>query len=474
MPILNRINGSRRHIHFVTLMLCLALIFGIILTYHDDVQIWALALPLVLLLVWRSNLITLLLITIIVFFGDWLIGLGVLPEQFMWVHEILLVLIFLKALINRILMKKHIIFTGGWIFLAFMIVCMISLYMNYSGFLNLFLFLRLSLLSYFLFLAVVNLDMKEKEIKTYLYVVLTLIIIQLPVAIVKMFIYGQGEQAIGTYDYHGGTLSTALPLIVIGFGLSFFLAYKRSLSFIMLILGAIAFAIIGGKRGFIFFLPVMIIFLSWYLKDDIRYLFKYAVITGGIFLVALYFALSLVPTLSPERGLKSQLDPSYAVSFATDYTIKQQRGLSWGRTSTNINVFTNLYNRGALVFLFGRGPGSVMKSRFETYDTRNRVMDEFNIGYGITGMSWLAMNVGYLGVFLIFMLIFIILRRCSAHFHKEKNAFWRSFGLSMAVFSFVMLIINFAYAPLLLVDLISIHYFSFSAIVIFRERMERV
>jgi hypothetical protein len=312
--------------------------------------------------------------------------------------------------------------------------------------------------------------LKKKEIKIYLNVILTLIIIQLPVAIIKMFIYGQGEQAIGTYDYHGGTLSTALPLIVIGFGLSYFLIYRRSLLYLSLVLGAVAFAIIGGKRGFIFFLPLVIIFLSWYLKDDIRYLFKYAAITGGLFLIALYFALSFVPTLSPERGLRAQLDPSYAINFATDYTTKTQSGLSWGRTSTNINVLTNLYQRGALSFLFGRGPGSVMKSRFESLDTRSRVMDEFNVGYGVTGMSWLAMNVGYLGVFLIFLLIFIILRRSAAIFYNKNDPFWRSFGVSMAVFSFIMLVINFAYAPLFLMDLISVHYFSFSGILLLREK----
>lgn len=469
MPVFERINSCGIHRNFLILILGLALLFGIILTYHQIVQIWVLVLPLIFFLVLRSNFLTLLGIIVIVFFGDWLISLQLLPGQFMWLHEILVVFLFLKAALNSLLKKIRFSVVGGWVILTFLVVCLASFYMNHSGLVNLALFIRLTLVSYLLFLAVINLDIQEKEMKALLRVILGLIILQLPVAVIKMSVYGQGEQAIGTYDYHGGTLSTALPLIVIGFGMSYFLVHRKSILYIGLVLGAVAFAIIGGKRGFIFFLPLVIIFLSWYLKDNIKYLFKYAVIAGLVFFIALYFALSFVPTLSPQRGLKPSLDPSYALAFATDYTTKQQEGLSWGRTSTNINVFKNLYNRGALTFLFGRGPGAAMKSRFESTDTRDRIMEEFGIGYGVTGMSWLAMNTGYFGTLLLFLLFFMIMRRSSRYFRKETDPFWSAYGLSLTVFSFVMLLISIAYAPLLLMDFINIQYFCLSGFLIIKE-----
>jgi hypothetical protein len=430
---------------------------------------WILILPLFALLVWRSNLITLLIIIFTVFFGDWLIDLDILPHQFMWILEFFISLLFVKALLNRMIRREKIVFVGGWVFFGLLCVCMFSFYLNGSGILNLVLFLRLAVSSYLLFIAVINLEINEKEKKLIMYTLLGLIIIQLPVALVKMTIYGQGEQAIGTYAYAGGTQSTALPLIVIGFGLSFFLTYKKSMYFIGLVVGGIAFAIIGGKRGFIFFLPLVIIYLSWHLKDDIKNLFKYTVVAGTIFLLAFYFALSFVPTLSRSGELGSRFDPTYALSFATGYTTSQEGGLSWGRTSSNINVFINLSAKGTFPFLFGIGPGSAMKSRFDAADTRTKIMEEFGVGYGITGVSLMAMNIGYFGYIFLLLLLLVIMKKCSSYYKRETDNLWRSFGLSMAVFSFVMIVMELFYAPLLLLGLIPIIYFCLCGFLVLKD-----
>lgn len=468
MLIFNRTSRSGFNLNFLLGILIVALCVALFLASNMYDQLWILSIPIVLIIVWKSNLWTLIFITLIVFFGDWFIDLGILPSHFMWGYELFILLLFIKAITNRFLKKTHIVFTGGWVIFAFLVVNIMSQYINKTGLVNMILFLRLILISYFLFLAIINLDLKEIELKIFTNLLLFLIIVQLPVAIIKMFIYGQGEHAIGTYGYQGGTLSTALPLIVVGFGLAFYLVYRKSLLFIGLVLGAITFAIIGGKRGFIFFLPLLLIFLSWHLKDNIRYLFRYAVLGTVIFFIALYFALSFIPTLSPERGFKSSLDPEYAISFATQYTTRESRGLSWGRTQTNINVFNNLASKGSLHFLFGTGPGAAMKSRFDAFDTRNKLNEEFNIGYGITGMTWIAMSVGYLGVFFVFLLLFIIMRKCSTYYKKAVDPFWRAYGLSMAAFSFIMIIINFAYAPIILDDLLASLYFCLSSFIILK------
>lgn len=457
-------------LHFLFGILILALLVALLFSTNQPKNLWLLSVPLILFVVMKSNLWTLILITVIVFFGNWLIDLTLLPPQIMWGREILILLLLVKAIARKMLTKTKVVFTGGWIFLAFFLVNLVSFYINRSGSINMLLFIRLVFDSYLLFLAVINLEIEEKELKIYTYCLLGLIIIQLPVAFIKMLVYGQGEQAIGTYDYHGGTLSTVLPLVVIGFGLAFYLVYNKGLLFIGLVLGSVAFAIIGGKRGFIFFLPAVLIFISWYLKDDIRHLFKYALIGGVIFLAALYFALSLIPTLSPGRTERSDFDLKYAISFATNYTTKQSQGLTWGRTTTSINVFQNLSSRGSLPFLFGTGPGSVMKSRFDAFDTRRRLMEEFNVGYGITGLTYVAMNAGYLGAFLIFLLIYVIMRKCAAYFRKEKEPFWRAFGLSLVVFSFILIFINVIYAPVMIDDLLSTLYFGLAGFIVVREK----
>ena len=184
---------NRLQLNFFVLIVVIALILGLVLTFHYNIRMWILILPLFALLVWRSNFITLLIIIFTVFFGDWLIDLHILPHQFMWLLEFFISMLFLKALLNRMIKRRRIDFVGGWIILGFLTVCVISFYLNGSGILNLLLFLRLALTSYLLFIAVINLEINDKEKKILMYILLGLIVIQLPVAIVKMTIYGQGE-----------------------------------------------------------------------------------------------------------------------------------------------------------------------------------------------------------------------------------------------------------------------------------------
>lgn len=453
------------------ILLFLSIVVGKLIASDSYNQLWVLLFPALIFIVWKTNLWTLVLISVIIFFGDWLIiDLHLLSEQFMWLQEFLVLLIFIKAIANNILKKKKTTYVGSWAVLVFLAVSLISLYINKSGFVSFFLFFRLVIKYYFLFIAIVNLNLREDEKKFFNNILLALIIIQVPVAIIKLFIYGQGERAIGTYYSSGGTLSTVLPLIVIGFCLSYFLLYKKSSFFIWLILGFIAFSIIGGKRGFVFFLPLVLVFLSWYLKSYIKNIFRYVLLGGTIFILASFFVLSLVPSLSPGYRERSGFNPLYALSFVTEYTTSQSQGLSWGRASTSINIFQNLFRRGSLKFLFGNGPGSVMKSRFDAFNKKESFMQDFNVGYGTSGLSWIVMNIGYLGAFFYFLLIFLIMRRCVSYYRLEKDPYWRSFGLGMIVFSFVMMLMNILYAPIIIDELVSMHYFCLSGFIILREK----
>ncbi len=409
-----------------------------------------------------------MLISGIVFFGDWLIAINVVPPQFMWIQELLAVTIFIKSISTRYINKNRIEFIGEKIIVVFLAVCLLSAYINKTELISIVLFLRLILRYYLLFLGIINLDWEEKRIKIFNNFVFALIAIQIPVSIIKFFIYGQNERAIGTYAWHGGVPSTVLPLVVIGFCLSYFLLYKKTFIFILLILGFITFSMVGGKRAFIFYLPLLIIFLSWYLKENIKNLFRYVIVGSFVFMIALYFTLSFVPSLSPGEHEKSGFSPSYAFNYAKEYTTLESEGVSYGRIATFIKVFKILVDEGKISFLFGKGPGNVLKTRFETFDTRNRAIEEFNVGYGISGITWLAMNVGYLGALVFLLLLLLIMRKCIFLFKIEKDPYWRSFGLGMIGFSFVIIVISLSYANIAVTDLFAVHYFCFSSFIILR------
>jgi len=296
-------------------LVLIALLIGVLLSSQNYVVILGLLVPLAFLFVWRTTFGALVVLSIATFFGDWLVGLGILPGQTMWILELFVLLLFLKTLLNAVLKSWRIEFPFGWIIAAFVLTAGVSMYINHGRPLHLILFLRLVLLYYLLYVAVWNLGLPEKAIHRFIRFLLVLIVIQLPTAVVKLLIYGQGESAIGTYAVAGGTLSTVMPLIVIGFGFALYLIYRRSVFYLLLIVGAVAFSIIGGKRGFIFFLPACLIFLTWYLRKDIANLFRYTVVGSVILLTAAFFALSLVPTLSPGHTQRGGFNPRYAWGF---------------------------------------------------------------------------------------------------------------------------------------------------------------
>jgi hypothetical protein len=387
----------------------------------------------------------------------------------MWIQEALVLLLFMKALGNKILKKNKVEIVGGGIVAAFLVVSLISFYINRSGLLNFFLFLRLPIRYYLLFLSVMNLDLSDKEIKKFNNLILGLVILQVPVAVAKFFLYGQGEAAIGTYDTSGGVLSTTLPLVVIGFALSYYILHKKLFLYIFLTLAFIGFSIVGGKRGFIFYLPLMIAFLGWFLRKDFKSFFRYTLVGTVLFIVALYSALSLVPSLRPSWRSGGGIDLKYALAFAADYSTETRAGVSYGRAVTSVNVFRNLRARGGRAFLFGLGPGSLMKSRFKDLDFAERLKQEFSVGYGLSGLTWLAMNVGYMGALILFGLLFLILKKCAHFYREERDSYWRSFGLGMVVFAFIMIILNLTYGVVLNLDLVSMHFFCLSGLIVLRE-----
>ena len=426
--------------------------------------------PVMFFVVWNSNLWTLIMVSLAVFFGDWLINLNILPAQFMWIQEGLVLLLFIKALGYKILKKNKVEIVGGWIIAALLVISFISFCANGSGVSNLFLFLRLPIRYYLLFLTVINLDLSDDEVKNFNKLIVGLVILQVPVAVAKFFLYGQGETAIGTYDISGGVLSTTLPLVVIGFALSYYILHKKLFLYIFLILAFIGFSIIGGKRGFIFYLPLMIIFLGWYLRKDSRSFFKYSLLGTVLLIAALYSALNFVPSLRPSWRRGGGIDLKYALAFAVDYNTETRGGVSYGRAVTSINVFHNLRQRGAPAFLFGLGPGSVMKSRFKDLDFGEKLKQEFNVGYGVSGLTWLAMNVGYMGALTLFGLLFLIMKKCAIFYRTEKDSYWRSFGLGMTVFAFIMIILNLTYGMILNLDLVSMHFFCLSGLIVSKEK----
>ena len=419
----------------------------------------------------RSNIIPLSIVVLIIPFTEWAVEYRYLPPQIMWIPELISLLLFIKVLISRFVRKQRIKLFGIWIVLGFLLISFISLIYNGSNLVSVFLFLRVLFRYYLLFLAVINLDLDEKSMKLVNKVLIFVFIVQIPLSVIKLLVYEQGERSFGLSSH---AISTIIPLIALGFLLSYYFLYKKLKIYILLITGFIAFPLIGGKRAFVFYLPVLLMFLAWFLKDNFKMMFRYVIVGIFILTLSIYASLRLIPTLNPQRVVGGSFDPSYVINYAYNYsTHLTDSGLSTGRISSSVVVFNNLYNGGFSRFLFGFGPGIIMKSMFKNYDRRDISEDEFGIRYGENGLNWLGLQVGYLGCFVFFILFYLILRKSLLYYKRETDPYWHSFSLGIAGFSFIMMVASLLYMPFFTHDAVSAFYFCLAGFLINRTNQKQ-
>jgi len=450
-------NRSHSFLFFILLLILLTFSYAIV---HQNFIMFVPAVILLGFLVIRSNFISIFIILFFVFFGNSLANMGLLPLQANWLVEVIIILLFIKAVSFKIFRKEKIQLNYLWIVFLFLSVTAISYMFNNTYFVHTLLFLRLLFRYYLLFLSVINLDFEEKSIALINNVIIVLFIIQIPTAVVKMFIYGQGEFAIGTYAPWGGGPSTVIPMIAISYLVAFYFYYKPSKLYFLLALGFIAFGLIGGKRAIIIFVPIVIIFIGIYMKNRLKNAFKYFFVGGIIILLTIFSSIKLLPSLNPQHRIGGEIDLRYMLAFLSDYTLETTyEGASAGRISTTINVFNILKKGGLENLCYGFGPGSYIETMFESLKTTLKETHVLPIQYGTTGLSWLALQTGYIGALIYLFLFYMILVKSSQYFRLEDRSYWKSFGLGMIGFSFVMIFISVSYNSVFIDDMIPMVYF---------------
>jgi len=418
------------------------------------------------LVIIRSNIIPIAAILLIISFAGWASDQGYIPMQVLWLPELLSLLVFVKALVLCALEKRKVKLFGIWLVLPFLVITIVSFLSNSSGIIAGILFLRLLFRYYLLFLAIINLQLDEKSIKLLNNILIFIFVSQLPISVIKLMLYGQGERPLGLSSH---SLPTIIPLIAIGFFLSFYYFYGRRSIYLWGIAGFIGFSIIGEKRAFILFLPILMVYFFWILRSFIKIKWKYVLIVGFTLMVTVYFSARLIYTLNPERKIWGSFSIVHLFNYGYNYTTQvNQEGLSIGRASTTKFIITRLYKSGSVRFLIGLGPGTFLKSMFSSYNVREESIRNFNVGYGINGISWLIIQVGLCGLLLFSLLFYLILKKSYTLFQQEKDPYWKSMGLGVSLFSFIMLVLCFLYSPFFLADSISSFYFCLAGFMMVR------
>lgn len=462
----SKITGQNIPFFGILLLILTGFLLSVAIVTHNYIIFMAASGVLLGILVYRSNILPICFLLVIVFFGNWLETVGIFPPQINWANEAIIALLLLKAIFQKLTRREHFRVKFIWVIFVFLGLSFISYQFNRSGLIHALLYFRLLLRYYILFLAIINLDFNEKSMKWINHVLIFLFIIQVPTAVVKLFIYGQGEKAIGTYAPWGGGPSTVIPLIAISFLFAFYFFYRPSKMYFLLALAFIAFGIIGGKRAILVFVPIVVVFLGLFIRDHLRIALKYVVVGLLVILLTGYFSIKFMPSLNPERTFGGSVDLNYLLEFYSGYSTRiTAEGKSGGRVATTINVFNILKDEGLRGLLFGIGPGSFIQTRFEGLQDSHKESGSLPIIYGITGLSWLALQTGYISALVYLLLFVVILVKSSRYYKLEGDPYWKSFIFGMIGFSFTFLLIGLAYNTVFINDMLGLVYFLTAAFV---------
>ncbi len=452
----------------LAVLLILGIFISLSIVYKNSYLFFLTAALVLGVLVIKLRIFPVVFILLVIAFTDWAVESTYLPFQVMWLPELLSALLFLKSLGEKIILKKKFIVPGLRPVLIFLLLALFSLLVNSSGVIPALLLLRLLFRYYLLFLAIVNLEFNEKSQKLVINVLILIFLVQIPLAVVKLLVFGQGESSLSLSSH---AVSTIFPLIAIGFFYSFYFLYQKKPAYIWGILAFVGFSIVGEKRAFIFYLPVLLVFLTWTLRKKIRLRPGILLFGAALAAVSFYFVGRLIPTLNPQKRVWGAFSLRHIVDYARDYeTAVSAGGYPVGRVSATVEVYKTLEQRGLVGLAFGYGPGSIIKSLFSEYNRKDAIKARFGVEYGWNGLSWLGIQVGYLGALVYFSLFYGLLRKSYSLFRTEQDPYWRSFGLGMVAFSFTLLITSLAYSSFFNHDAVAAFFFCLAAIVIWRRQ----
>jgi hypothetical protein len=468
--IFNRVIELTRKYKVATLVILTLIVYPIIKLSQASPYflVFLFAIPIILILL-KDKQIGFYLIIIWVFFADWFVQIGVVPTQLTWLPEIVLVVYTLSFLLREKFIRRT---PFDIPILLFVIIGIISAIFNGRTPVSVLLTFRLDLKFILMFYLLVSFDLPEKFYKTMTNVFLILLVIQIPTALIKYTIYGQGEMAIGTYALYGGTYSTILPLIGISLFLSMFIHKKPRPTYILLIFGFILFSILGGKKGLIYYGPVLVIFIL--VKLSLARLTRwklYRIIPVGIIILLMFMPIIyFVPWLKPVKE-----NPMYLRDFILMYDVRYtQTGNPAGRLPTIVETFRDLSSKTSR-FLIGYGPGTMIKSYFSKYDERQRLRQTIWEKNLVTELVQKSVEYGYLGLLFYFLLpLFILFRMNEKLYGNIDDDYWKSisFGYSGILFSYF--IIGIGYCSIHRGDLAGFIFWFFAAAIYSKGKQEKI
>ena len=318
-------------------------------------------------------------------------------------------------------------------------------------------------LAYIYFITLSN-ENNTSRINVILRLVKVLVLLQIPAIIIKWSVLGVSEKGgIGTLSVVSGSLSCIFSLFIIIILFSLYLYNRRNI-YLWLIPAFILFSIVGEKRATIFFAPLMLltVFLIFAFKSkkmQLGQLLKYVTIGFVISGITFYATVRMVPSLNPESKVGGRFDYTYAKDYIIDYTDLDKdhsrvfylpvSAMTQIRRLDGFLYFTHyLWDKGGAALLFGEGAGKLILMESVTGEDHS-MLSLYGIRYGgRAGFIQAYLQVGILGVVLLFGMFFHIFKDIWIRFENE------SMYLALLSVTVLLFLDSFIYSSTFFSDLV--------------------
>ena len=340
-----------------------------------------------------------------------LMGIPTIVPRF--ILELAIMVLFLKTI--YLCQKKRIVMQfkwGSWMASIFAIT-IFSAIINKQDPLSFLLFCRHTFIFYLLFVTIYNTSMLKQDIQKINRWIIGLLVIQIPAAIIKLFVYGRIVEGggIGTISVRDGSAALLISLIPISFLFSKYL-YKRKVFYLILCLLFLIVSIASGKRATGFVLPIMLSFivLNYLFLENRNRIIKIIKFSFGVIIMSLsilYITSQTSVLLNPEgRAFSGAFDLGFMYDRMMLYTfVSEEINPGAGRGKGLQETYNYISSKGTEKIVLGFGPGSIIESFLveggRSYQTIH------NLSYGSrSGFIWFFLQIGLLGALLY--LLFII------------------------------------------------------------------
>ena len=349
------------------------------------------------------------------FFGNSLVEYRLIPHYSLVVSELSTYLLFIYAIVVKVKTHDRFELHLSWIFILLLFVSMCSIIVNKYFNMRPIFSLRLIFRFYIFYLALINLKLNEIQISKINKILFVIFFIQLPVVAYKFSYLGFSEETIGTYGIRGGGLTAMIPIVAIGYLISWYVLYKHSIWYLVLSACFILWGLVGQKAVLFFLIPLTILGLYYILivKNNDRSNQFRKISTGiVVFFLSAGIAVLIIftqPRLNLDKKIGGKINLKTAFQKAEDYTTSQHptdSRFGGGRTATTKLAFKQFFEDGFTNFIFGYGPGAMTPSVLSSSNRFDRRLWRITGSYGISGMVYIWAEYGLFGV-LLFCCLFI-------------------------------------------------------------------